>query len=1304
MCERLGKSIRVLVLLCLLLVPVWGFGIGQQVKAAEVTEEAEKEEKKEEKKTLSKEEYEKKFEEAVSLANMMLADETFVNNKTYTAEQEKDLEAIVTEVTQSHFVKSATLNAKAFAEYIRSHMSLSGRQQTSTWEMLCDGDTMGQYREPQRCGDSENYVHAFRDLCVLEGIPCFMLKDESSGKTIAMYYAEFGWCFLDVADPEGVSVGQTEVYETFCSSFEPNMITFEYDMLDLSITSRQYVAEIYIDKEAMEKRDYLNLYPFRLYYDAESNMVKMFNQDFLTDEYYYGTNQKSNANGEPPKGWVEAVRASTEKVTVYRGYSLFGVALRGRFQVDGKEYTTELCNLVNIPYGYVAEEREATEEERQYVIDSRVKKRNRVEQIAETLYQDETFIFDMKFTEEEEAFMRAAVEEATSREYLETKQKLLGAVGCTLPPEGEPLSEELKAYGILWYIRDHVQYAEFWFHNSYSVLKTGYAVCGGYALLMRDMCVLAEIPCFVLGCETDGGVINGKNFSEHAYNMLRINGKWYYADSSDFPYVWEVAMYDTTSFISGYDTYNIQVCYVSKEDLLKEINQVVSCGYFYDFDANGKLGIYKTSRNDLMRNVTSGNDKAGFYGTDSNGKLSYGNDFFTFENWETHDGVHELWKYEGYMQEGTSLQGKTIINGKEYNFDCTDVRRDGDFYNCYRKELLKRQYLISYLDFSDIPDQEYTGKAICPEPVIKHGDKILTPGVDYTITYKDNIELTNDYCVYTSYTVEGIGDYIGTAVRYFNIIKKDISNMEVSLPKEEYYWDMDAEVDRFVKPEVSIDLPESEYVVNYKNNNTVGEATVVITGKNHCYGTITKHFQISPAVFDEKRFRIVAANGEELPASYGCNSGQSFSIKPEIAVRWYNEDGTKYTTLGSADYTVTYENTDKLGTATIRVQGIGKFSGTLEKHFTIIEKEQIDIVQCKELMDLLQGKRDYINTPRRYNVVYTGEPVLPNIPGVSYITEYTKKPDDLEKDVDFIVTATNNINAGEGTLIVQGIGKYTGSVTITFDILPKKIKSADIVLVSDRVAYNGSVQPPKVLITGLEDGSDFEVVCQKKAENSDAYENVEPVKAGYYQASIKLLNSNYTFDTYMESEDGYYRMNYVIMEAGWVPTPAPSKMPGTTTGPGMTATPGAISTPEPEAGDTINNPEKTKTPSGQVTTSTKKPSATSKPATTTKPKVTIPKVAKVTKWKATARTKGFVLSWKKVSGTKGYQIQISTKKNFKGAKTISIKPSKTSYKASKLKSGKKYYIRIRAYKTYKDAKGKTKKVYGKWVTVTKKTK
>lgn len=92
------------------------------------------------------------------------------------------------------------------------------------------------------------------------------------------------------------------------------------------------------------------------------------------------------------------------------------------------------------------------------------------------------------------------------------------------------------------------------------------------------------------------------------------------------------------------------------------------------------------------------------------------------------------------------------------------------------------------------------------------------------------------------------------------------------------------------------------------------------------------------------------------------------------------------------------------------------------------------------------------------------------------------------------------------------------------------------------------------------------------------------------------------------------------------------------------------------------------------------------------------------KFKATAKKKGFTLSWKKVSGASGYKLQISTKKNFKGAKTYTINKSKKKYTLSKLKGKTKYYIRICAYKTYKGEDGKTTKVYGKYVSVSKKTK
>lgn len=102
--------------------------------------------------------------------------------------------------------------------------------------------------------------------------------------------------------------------------------------------------------------------------------------------------------------------------------------------------------------------------------------------------------------------------------------------------------------------------------------------------------------------------------------------------------------------------------------------------------------------------------------------------------------------------------------------------------------------------------------------------------------------------------------------------------------------------------------------------------------------------------------------------------------------------------------------------------------------------------------------------------------------------------------------------------------------------------------------------------------------------------------------------------------------------------------------------------------------------------------------------VKIPKVSKVKSFKATAKKKALDLTWKKSSGVDGYQIRISTKKSLSGAKSITVSKSKTKYTVSKLSSKKKYYIQIRAYKYYKDAKGNKKKSYSNPVIIYKTTK
>ena len=83
--------------------------------------------------------------------------------------------------------------------------------------------------------------------------------------------------------------------------------------------------------------------------------------------------------------------------------------------------------------------------------------------------------------------------------------------------------------------------------------------------------------------------------------------------------------------------------------------------------------------------------------------------------------------------------------------------------------------------------------------------------------------------------------------------------------------------------------------------------------------------------------------------------------------------------------------------------------------------------------------------------------------------------------------------------------------------------------------------------------------------------------------------------------------------------------------------------------------------------------------------------------KVTAAKKGFKVTWKKqATQTTGYQVQYSTSSKFKKAKTVTVSKNKTTSKSvSKLSAKKKYYVRVRTYKTVKIA-GKSVKLYSGW--------
>lgn len=111
-------------------------------------------------------------------------------------------------------------------------------------------------------------------------------------------------------------------------------------------------------------------------------------------------------------------------------------------------------------------------------------------------------------------------------------------------------------------------------------------------------------------------------------------------------------------------------------------------------------------------------------------------------------------------------------------------------------------------------------------------------------------------------------------------------------------------------------------------------------------------------------------------------------------------------------------------------------------------------------------------------------------------------------------------------------------------------------------------------------------------------------------------------------------------------------------------------------------------------TTTAAPSTT-KPATTVTNTTTVKAPAKTTVKLSKAKKTSIKVSWKKVSGVAAYQIQYSTSKNFKKAKTVKVSAKSASKVLKKLKKNKKYYVRVRSYKVTK-VNNKSKNVYSAW--------
>ena len=113
------------------------------------------------------------------------------------------------------------------------------------------------------------------------------------------------------------------------------------------------------------------------------------------------------------------------------------------------------------------------------------------------------------------------------------------------------------------------------------------------------------------------------------------------------------------------------------------------------------------------------------------------------------------------------------------------------------------------------------------------------------------------------------------------------------------------------------------------------------------------------------------------------------------------------------DYTVSYSNNTKVGTAKVTITGKGNYTGSVSKTYSIknnFKKATISGISNKS---------------------YTGKNITQSI-----TVKYNGKT--LKNGTDYTVSCSNNKSIGTATVKIAGKGSYTGTITKTFKINPAK--------------------------------------------------------------------------------------------------------------------------------------------------------------------------------------------------------------------------------------------------------------------------
>ena len=182
-------------------------------------------------------------------------------------------------------------------------------------------------------------------------------------------------------------------------------------------------------------------------------------------------------------------------------------------------------------------------------------------------------------------------------------------------------------------------------------------------------------------------------------------------------------------------------------------------------------------------------------------------------------------------------------------------------------------------------------------------------------------------------------------------------------------------------------------------------ASIGVKGSKHRECTVCKKVLETAETPALSRISISKASVTLSTSTYAYDGKAK---KPGVTVKLNGK-----TLKNGTDYTVSYSNNTKVGTATVKITGKGNYTGSVSKTYSIKN-------------DFKKATVSGISTK-----AFTGKNITQSI-----TVKYNGKT--LKNGTDYTVSYSSNKNIGTATVKIAGKGSYTGTITKTFKINPAK--------------------------------------------------------------------------------------------------------------------------------------------------------------------------------------------------------------------------------------------------------------------------